>query len=144
MTRTVDRITTLDSHATQQGVRHMLNQTQDTLAQWRCSAVILARVELVLAEVLNNVVEHGYDGHGGPIQLEMRLVEGDVTCVIIDSGVPLPGCAVPQGLPVKLDCAREDLPEGGFGWRLIHQLTNFLDYKRNDGRNQLTVSFQTL
>ncbi|MGY3439016.1 MULTISPECIES: ATP-binding protein [unclassified Marinovum] len=144
MTRTVERIATLDTHATQQAVRSMLDQTQKSLVQWRCSAVILARVELVLAEVLNNVVEHGYGCSGGPIHLELRLVAGDVTCIVTDSGAPLPGRTLPQGLPVKLDCAREDLPEGGFGWRLIHQLTNSLDYNRNDGRNQLTLSFQTL
>ena len=35
------------------------------------------------------------------------------------------------------DTALEDLPEGGFGWHLIHSLTNDLTYLRTGGCNRL-------
>ena len=34
--------------------------------------------------------------------------------------------------------AVEELPEGGFGWDLIRQLTTGLAYARVEGRNELT------
>ncbi|WP_348540063.1 hypothetical protein [Ruegeria sp. HKCCE4148] len=33
------------------------------------------------------------------------------------------------------------MPEGGFGWFLIHQLTSDIQYERRDGCNRLSLRF---
>jgi len=92
--------------------------------------------ELVLAEALNNIVEHAYAQGPGDIEVTIRRVQGDLDCRIIDQGLPIPGNATPQGqLPVQ---DPHDLPEGGFGWFLIRTLSRDLHYARVGCRNELT------
>lgn len=95
-------------------------------------------LELVLAEVLNNIVEHGYgDGGAGTITLSIMRDRRGLRCSISDDGVALPSDCLDKG---KRDDARptpSHLPEGGFGWFLIRDLAEDLDYHRDGGRNLL-------
>lgn len=95
-------------------------------------------VELVLAEVLNNIVEHAYAEAPGPIEVELRAAADGVGCVICDHGRPMPDGTPPLGRQTLLDVPLEDLPEGGFGWFLIRSLTRDLDYVRQRGSNRLS------
>ncbi len=94
--------------------------------------------ELVLAEVLNNIVEHAYRHSAGDIALTLfRLSEG-LAVQLTDTGSAMPGCTVPAGrLPEGLDGPAAALPEGGFGWFLVHSLTRDLVYERTAGQNRL-------
>lgn len=102
------------------------------------SADTLGRLELVLAEVMNNVAEHATAGqaHGDP-RIHLCVVRHDngLACAITDDGASLPDdCLLPRQLP-QLDPA--DLPEGGFGWCLIQDLAQELRYYREGQRNFL-------
>lgn len=91
-----------------------------------------ASVEIVLAEVLNNIAEHAYAAGKGDISVSLQAIPAGLDCRISDQGQPMPDGAIPSGtLPV------EAYPEGGFGWFLIRSLTTGLDYRRVDGTNQL-------
>jgi len=93
--------------------------------------------ELLLAEALNNVVEHAYANWPGEIRLRLSRKGGDITVCICDQGLPMPENAPPRGtLPVI--GAPEHLPEGGFGWFLIRNLARDLAYRRQDGSNALS------
>lgn len=92
--------------------------------------------QIVLAEVLNNVVEHAHAAGSGPILLVLSLAEGFLHCRVEDEGTPMPGDELPGGH--ALDPA--DLPEGGFGWHLIRLLCHDLRYERIGGRNCLGFS----
>jgi serine/threonine-protein kinase RsbW len=95
-----------------------------------------ATVELVLAEVLNNVAEHAYADAAGPVAVTIALHAGTLVCEVVDEGLAMPGGALPDGrLP---DSALDsDLPEGGFGWHLIRSLARDLAYRRQRGSNRL-------
>ncbi|MGR3376103.1 ATP-binding protein [Salipiger abyssi] len=96
-------------------------------------------VELVLAEALNNIVEHAYGGaRDGRIHLRLDATDGRADLVIRDSGSAMPGQRLPAGAPVDPD-AGGDLPEGGFGWYLIRRLASHLSYRRSDGCNRLEI-----
>ena len=112
---------------------------------------VIARVELALAEVLNNICEHGarYDAlrlggrtHAPLIHLCVARHTGGIACAITDDGRPLPAsCLEPPDLPFippldqEIDPAL--VPEGGFGWFLIQDLTASLSYFREGRRNFL-------
>jgi serine/threonine-protein kinase RsbW len=99
-----------------------------------------ANAELVLAEVLNNVVEHAFqDGREGRIELALAAEEAGLTCEVRDDGRPMPGGALPAGLVPVCGEALATLPEGGFGWFLIHALARDLAYARKDGVNVLAL-----
>lgn len=93
--------------------------------------------QIVLAEVLNNVVEHAYAQTPGEIEITLAFGADGLCCNIYDSGLPMPGLALPEG---KLAAYGEtaDLPEGGFGWFLIRSMTKDLAYARAEGRNHLS------
>ncbi len=99
-------------------------------------------VKIALAEAINNVVEHAYAGIApARVLVRCRLHRDWLVIVITDTGNPLPGCRVPDGIPADVNTTRQSLPEGGFGWFLIHQLTNAIHYERREGCNRLSLRF---
>ena len=91
--------------------------------------------ELVLAEAMNNIVEHAYADGSGPVRLTLMRARQRVICRLLDRGRPLPGLALPLGtLPVS-----DSVREGGYGWFLIHSLSQRLIYRRSAGTNRLFI-----
>lgn len=95
--------------------------------------------EIVLAEALNNVVEHAYAQYPGKIEVTLNRIGAELAVEIIDTGLPMPGETLPVGGLVET-VTLDDAPEGGFGWFLIRQLSRDLDYRRDAGRNILRFS----
>lgn len=96
----------------------------------------LGTVELVLAEVLNNIVEHSYGPDGGPVRLRLELTGACLACEVIDHGGSMPGGQVPQPVLPPL-APPAPLPEGGFGWHIVRCLVSELAYDREPGGNRL-------
>lgn len=93
-------------------------------------------LEIVMAEVMNNVVEHAYRGAAGMIELQVSLENGGLRCRVTDFGHPMARDALPEGrLPAP---GPEGLPEGGFGWFLITTLAREIAYQREGGANRLS------
>lgn len=121
-------------------VRGLLKQTSDTFQTWQISPDLRDMFQIVLAETLNNVVEHAYhfeDGH--PITLTLLRDCNAVTCLVQDQGCAMPGKVLPMGSEPDLDVAQADLPEGGFGWFLIFSMAESVLYESNDTTNTLTI-----
>ena len=98
-----------------------------------------SEVCLVLAEALNNVVEHAYRySEDGDIEIEVSLINQNLTINISDFG---PEFTAPEPQPATDPSteALEDLPEGGFGWRLIQMLSDEVSVKRKNNRNHLKL-----
>ena len=100
----------------------------------------LQTIEIVLAEVMNNIVEHAYaTTEDGLIDLQMSCDFNALYCTVFDDGVSMPSNALPAGQRQELNGLEvQDLPEGGFGWFLIHELARDLKYSYTNNRNCLT------
>lgn len=99
-------------------------------------------IEVALAEVINNIVEHAYQGReAGEIRILCRRTAAALEFETVDRGAALPGESLPEGGPADLAVPRNRLPEGGFGWMLIRSLTSDLRYSRRDGENHLVIRF---
>ncbi|KUF12724.1 ATP-binding protein [Pseudoponticoccus marisrubri] len=99
--------------------------------------------ELVLAEALNNIVEHAYgDRPAGRIALRIARGPGRLRVDIADHGRPMPGGRLPDERDADLTVAASDMPEGGFGWTLIRRLTEDLRYTRDGPVNRLRLSIR--
>ena len=99
-------------------------------------------VELVLAEAMNNVVEHAYQDTSGVIELRVANCADGLFCEVLDDGVGMDGMPpgkVPQGDPPP---TLDEMPEGGFGWFLIRSLARDLRYEREAGRNRLSFRIE--
>lgn len=123
---------------------------------------MIGKLELALAEILNNICEHGGVNPQTAQQEQSPLIHlcvmrhvGGLACAVTDNGMPLPLACLTQDqmddyLDSYLDEDSDDpmvsnLPEGGFGWFLIRDLTSSLSYFREGRRNLLafTVPVET-
>jgi len=99
--------------------------------------------EVVVAEALNNVVEHAYaESPDGWIYLDLRIAAPCLFVCVRDRGGPMPGLTPPDGKTPSTDVPLDDLPEGGFGWFLLHTLTQDLTYSRTENCNKLTFRLE--
>lgn len=102
----------------------------------------LDNIEIVVAEALNNVIEHGcLKEDMGKVSVSLYLEKDECRILIADYGkaYQLP---TPKGFEDFKDYQSfDDLPEGGYGWSLIHELTRSVDLTRQEGQNCLTLVF---
>ena len=98
-------------------------------------------IELVLAEILNNIVEHAYppSDAAGPISVECKHQSDGLIIAIKDQGRAMPNNQMPLGNLSSLDVELDDMPEGGFGWFLIQHLARDVTYKRVGLENHLNM-----
>lgn len=123
-------------------VRDALGKVKQHLTRVDLSADNIATFELVAAEVLNNIVEHAYaDRPDGVVSLSCAQMPDGLHLKFEDEGLAMPDGAAPSSTTPNPDVAFYDLPEGGFGWFMIHELTKDLAYKRENHRNILTLRF---
>lgn len=123
-------------------VRAALQELFDGGRLGQISATRREVAELVLAEVLNNIVEHAQAGPEGSIDLTVRRTPWGLACTVIDPGRRMPGNEAPAGRLPDLS-KTSDLPEGGFGWHLIRLLASNLAYRRIGDHNELSFHLPT-
>jgi len=95
----------------------------------------LGEVELVLAEVSNNIAEHGgRESLNHPISLKWHTPDG--LCInVINVGRCIPTGTITNAQMPNLDTEIDDLPEGGFGWALVDILCSKVHAKRRGSFN---------
>jgi serine/threonine-protein kinase RsbW len=123
---------------TAEAVRKALMKMVSDLQQLDLDAEKIGSIELVVAEALNNIVEHAFAHRNGRIDLRLSTEKGGLYCAIEDDGLPMPGGRPPIGSPPDLNGDLQDLPEGGYGWFLIREITRDLGYERVENHNRLT------
>ena len=123
-----------------ESVRHALQRLMLELQPHGLDPDLLGAIELVVAEALNNIVEHAHATHQGAISLRARSVAQQMQFELLDQGLPMPGGQLPPGQAAVVDVAVDNLPEGGFGWFLIRSLSQDLRYSRDGDTNRLCFS----
>ncbi|MCT8158463.1 ATP-binding protein [Pseudoruegeria sp. SHC-113] len=118
-------------------VRAALDRIDEALRGVTQDPAIWDQAQIVLAEVMNNVVEHAYAALNGSIEVQIAPKGEAISFLVTDEGAPMPAGALPTGHAVEEDTALDDLPEGGFGWLLIRQIAQDLSYQRVGPRNEL-------
>lgn len=128
--------------ATEQEARRVIAAISQRL---RASGIVPDRadeVEIALAEAINNVIEHAYTAsEPGEVRVFCSLRSAHLDIRICDTGACLPLNRLPPGLAADVSVARADLPEGGFGWFLIRELTSEIRYDRCGLVNHLSLRF---
>jgi serine/threonine-protein kinase RsbW len=108
---------------------------------------LLGRSEIVLAEILNNIAEHGQldgQGHGTGnwIELCCRRSTDGIDMMVKDHGRALPEHLLSgekYATSPLVGIAIDDLPEGGFGWFMIRALSRDLYCQQTETGNLLSL-----
>lgn len=119
-----------------QGVcRGMVREVLAPLSERLCDDEVLSDLELALTEALSNVINHAYAGHGGPVQVVLRL----------DAPHWIELCLSDQGERPDVDLVRlsgeipDQASEHGRGLFLLHALSDEVRMEHTDGHNRLTL-----
>ncbi|SFB01664.1 serine/threonine-protein kinase RsbW [Poseidonocella pacifica] len=126
-----------DIPATSHEVHRALSSLTGDFADHGLGTETSGTLQLVLAEALNNIVEHSGCAPEDCITLTLDFQSHAVQCALRDAGMP-----PPDGLH-STDAefaAVEELPEGGFGLQIIFGLVTDLTYRRCGAYNILSFS----
>jgi serine/threonine-protein kinase RsbW len=128
--------------ASEEAVRAALRHWRRAVAGMGEVEDLMDRSEIVLAEVLNNIAEHGrVDAATGWIGLRCDPGPLGLRFVVTDRGRPLPPALLTplaDGPTLPQDLDLPDLPEGGFGWQMIRLLTRELTCQHEAQGNRLS------
>lgn len=129
--------------ATESGVRNQITKVSVLLDSAVVDPDRFNDMLMVIGEVLNNIVEHGCANvETAEIGLTVLQSRCNLLVETEDQGPPLPPSLLQKRDPPSIDVPIPDLPEGGFGWFMIHTLVDNMTYERRDGRNLLSFSFE--
>jgi len=122
-------------------VPNLLEEIQQWMHSVGVSTDRVTDVQIVLAEALNNVIEHGFE-HENTGELEIKIEVSDIQTVayISDNGMAFTPPDNAQS-PLKSDGDLNTLPEGGFGWFLIKEVTSCYEFHRQADKNKLILFF---
>jgi anti-sigma regulatory factor (Ser/Thr protein kinase) len=98
------------------------------------------KLTLALDEIVANVIRHAFDNDGRDHRIDVRVTVGErsVTAIVEDDGRPFD----PREAPVPdLNLPIEARAPGGLGMHLVRSTMDSVEYRRDDGRNVLTVEF---
>ena len=146
-------------------VRFLGAAVRAVLANLRYPEEQAASIELCLIEAVNNVIEHGYRREPQHfVEVALCADAEAIELTVRDSGLAMPEGALerarekeavldraaelggPGGLG-ETECPGDALEldsvaEGGYGLRLITQVMNEVDYRRDGGHNLLTMKMR--
>ena len=97
------------------------------------------RDDLVQAvdELMTNVIEHGYAGRPGPVEVSLEADAGRLLVTIRDAAPPFDPTAFPTP---RLDLPLDERPFGGMGVHLARTLTDAMRHRiLPGGGNEVTL-----
>ena len=103
----------------------------------RLAADDVSAVNLLLDEIVINIISHGYDDQREhQILVTLALENGVLAIRVEDDGRPFNPLDVPGP---NLDLPIEERPIGGLGVYIARSIADQMDYRRDAGRNVLTM-----
>ena len=101
------------------------------------SPELVFRVNLALEELVLNIMDYGFDEGLHEIEITLTSDADALTIEIVDGGRPFdPLKDAPQP---DVDAPVEDRPVGGLGVHLVRTLMDQMHYRREKGKNHLTL-----
>jgi serine/threonine-protein kinase RsbW len=105
--------------------------------RWHLPAKPLLDLNLAIEEVVANVITHGYEDYEEhQIGVTISLEDKDITVKVEDDGRPFNPLEFPEP---DLTRPLEEKALGGLGIHLVRNLTDGLDYKRQQAKNLLVM-----
>jgi serine/threonine-protein kinase RsbW len=99
-------------------------------------------LELAATEIINNSLEHGYQGATDKqVEVHLEVSGAEVRIDLSDSGPPFPEAEMYrlQGEPAPLEDASEDWPMRGHGLQIVRQIVDSIALHSEPGGNRITL-----
>ena len=100
--------------------------------------ILTMQLTLAVEEAAVNVMNYAYEpGTVGTVDLDAEAGNGELKIIISDSGVAFDPT---QKAEADITLTAEERPIGGLGIFLVRQIMDNVSYRRQDGRNILTLT----
>ena len=115
-------------------VRDILERMAEEVNAAQGAAFAFFPISLVVAEVLNNSIQHGVNfKSSGHLRVRHLSCQNCIEITLIDTGCAYPPPEMPSGTdPLNPS-------ESGYGWMIILQLCTRIQYRHKSGRNLLRL-----
>ena len=103
-----------------------------------CSPKARRQIDVALDELLTNIANYAYAPGTGDMTVQMRYHEAEetVSLTFVDRGVPYNPL---EHADPDVTLAAADRPIGGLGILMVKKKMDGMEYRREDGRNILTI-----
>lgn len=99
--------------------------------------VTVLQINLAVEELLTNTIKYGHgDGQPHPIHVSLAIAGGEIVVEIEDDAAPFDPFARP---PVDTAAPLDDRRPGGLGLHIVKELIARVAYRRDAGRNFVTL-----
>ena len=95
------------------------------------------QVQLALDEISDNLVQHRTEAQSTYMEVALVSDEQTVTVTVVDDGIAFDPIVDAPAADVTSEL--KDRPVGGLGLHLIRTLLDEVNYRREDGKNVLTL-----
>jgi serine/threonine-protein kinase RsbW len=97
------------------------------------------QIKLATEEILVNIINYGYPATSGAIELEINPKPDEgIEIVFMDWGIAFNPLSLPE--PDVCHTPLKERKVGGLGVFLVRKIMDQVSYKREDGRNILTIT----
>lgn len=121
-------------------LERLMSLLAETAAESKAPDDVVCAMRLALEEIVVNVIHHGYDDQARHvIRVRFELGKKEWTTVVEDDARPYN--PLDRADP-DVEAAIEDRPIGGLGVFLVRELMDAVEYRREGGKNILTVKKQ--
>ena len=119
-------------------VGRLMDRVEQQCHEWGLAEDDTVNLNLILDEFVSNVIRHGYEDEGPhEIHVVVGLAGDDASIRIEDDGKPFNPLEAP---PPDLDLPIDQRPIGGLGIFIARALVDSIEYRRERGRNVLTMT----
>jgi anti-sigma regulatory factor (Ser/Thr protein kinase) len=122
----------------QSGEKHkLLAALQDFARANRLPATVLQAADLALEELVTNVMEYAYDdARTHEILIRLDIDQGSLLIEVEDDGKPFNPLLNPE---IDTSIPLDEKPIGGLGIHLIRRFMDEVNYRREAGKNILSM-----
>jgi anti-sigma regulatory factor (Ser/Thr protein kinase) len=117
----------------------MLTAVRDFLTKHEVLSEFREKITLATEEIVVNIIAYAYPETPGDVEIRWHITPDKKLIIeITDWGIPFDPRHVPEP---NIDLPLENLKTGGLGIWIVQNLTDELQYRRESGKNILTLVF---
>lgn len=128
---------TLTVKAIPKSIEDITDFANKVLEQHECPKMIIAKIDIVIDEIVSNVCSYAYQDDKGELTFEIGISGCSVQLIFKDSGQPFDPLENPDP-NVRIPPSRKKV--GGLGIYMTKKMMDSVEYRFDNGENILTIT----
>lgn len=117
------------------------NWLHDTCNEWNIEQTLTNKLDMCAEELFANISFYAYPETNGIIEVEIQKSDNNITMEFRDEGIEYNPLEKPDP---DISLPPEERPLGGLGIFMVKEMADKISYKRENGKNILTLIFENV